>query len=301
MWIYYGMIVISVVMFGGGFAIQDLYREKRGSSLKISMESAFIGSVFGLIVLLAFNKFSLDFTAFTFFIALWAALNGMAFTFCTFKALDYINLSLFSLFAMLGGMVLPFFQGIFFYEEGFTLAKIVCVVFISASLMCTVEKGKGGRGTLFYVGIFILNGMNGVITKLFTSSQLPKTSALEYSIWGAIITIALSGAAWILLGASEKSKRTSRGVHTATLNKGLIIQSYGLGALYGVVNRVANLLLVLALVYVDSSVQYPLVTGGTMIVSTAISFIGKKKPKGKEVVGVALAFLGMCALFFIPV
>jgi drug/metabolite transporter (DMT)-like permease len=68
-----------------------------------------------------------------------------------------------------------------------------------------------------------------------------------------------------------------------------------------VINRVANLLLVFALVYVDSSVQYPMVTGGTMIVSTLISCFGEKKPKRKEAMGVGLAFLGMCALFFIPV
>jgi drug/metabolite transporter (DMT)-like permease len=264
------------------------------------MESAFIGSVFGLIVLLAFNKFSLDFTAFTFWMAVWSALNGMAFTFCTFKALDYINLSLFSLFAMLGGMVLPFFQGILFYGEGITLSKIVCVIFISASLVCTVEKGKGGRGTLFYLGIFILNGMNGVITKLFTSSELPKTSALEYSIWGAIITIAVSLAAWLLLSFFERRALSDR-CPSGTVNKPLLLQSYGLGALYGVINRVANLLLVFALVYVDSSVQYPMVTGGTMIVSTLISCFGEKKPKRKEAMGVGLAFLGMCALFFIPV
>ena len=48
MWIYYSLIVLSVVMFGGGFALQDIYRKKRGSSLKISMESACIGAAAGL-------------------------------------------------------------------------------------------------------------------------------------------------------------------------------------------------------------------------------------------------------------
>ena len=100
---YYALIMLSVCIFGGGFALQDIYRKKRGSNLKISMESAFIGSLAGLIVLLIINGFSFEFTGFTLLMALLAALNSILFTFCAFKSLDYINLSLFSLFSMLGG------------------------------------------------------------------------------------------------------------------------------------------------------------------------------------------------------
>ena len=139
---YYALIMLSVCIFGGGFALQDIYRRKRGSNLKISMESAFIGSFAGLVVLLIVNGFSFAVTGFTLLMALLAALNSILFTFCAFKSLDYINLSLFSLFSMLGGMALPFFQGILFYSEGVTVAKCICVAFICAALACTIEKGE---------------------------------------------------------------------------------------------------------------------------------------------------------------
>ena len=299
MWIYYGLIILSVVMFGGGFAIQDLYRKKRGSGLMISMESACIGAVAGLIALLALNGFSFEFTPFTLVMALWAALNGIAFTFCTFKALDYINLSLFSLFAMLGGMILPFFQGILFYEEGFTLAKIVCVCFVCAALLCTIEKGAKKSGTIFYVGVFVLNGMSGVISKIFTASEFSKTSAAGYSVWIAVVTVILSGAAWLIMAKQEKRRPSQE--DSIKVEKKNLLQSYALGAIYGAVNRVANFILVFALVFVDTSVQYPMVTGGTIIVSTVISCFGDRKPNKKEIISVILAFVGMCALFFIPV
>ena len=108
MWIYYGLILLSVLMFGCGFSIQNQYRKNRGSGLRISMESACIGAFSGLFVLLVFNRFSFDFTPFTFSMAMLASLNGMAFTFCAFKALDYINLSLFSLLTPKRGDVLSF-------------------------------------------------------------------------------------------------------------------------------------------------------------------------------------------------
>jgi drug/metabolite transporter (DMT)-like permease len=206
---YYLLIMLSVVMFGGGFAIQDVYRRKRGSGLKISMESTCVGSLAGLAVLLLLDGFAFEFTPFTLLMASLAALNGMAFAFCTFKALDYINLSLFSLFAMLGGMMLPFLQGIIFYNEGVTVAKIICVIFICAALACTVQKGDKSKGTVFYVGIFLLNGMAGVISKLFTSSELPKASAAGYSVWIAIMSVLLSGVAWLGFARSVLLTRIS--------------------------------------------------------------------------------------------
>ena len=112
MWIYYALILLSVVMFGGSFALQDAYRKKRGDGLKTSMEAACIGGVVGIVVLLLINGFSFEITPFTLLMAVLSSLNGIAFTFFSFKALGVINLSLFSLFAMLGGMLLPFFQGV---------------------------------------------------------------------------------------------------------------------------------------------------------------------------------------------
>ena len=298
---YYALITIAVLMFGGGFAMQDYYRKLRGSNLKISMESAFIGSFAGLIVLLIVNGFSFKITTFTFFMALLAALNGIAFTFCAFKALDRINLSLFSLFSMLGGMVLPFLQGILFYNEGFSLGKGVCVLFICLALFCTVEKGEKKNGAIFYLGIFLSNGISGVLSKLFTSSNLPKTSASEYTNWISVCTMVLSGIIWVILLAMEKQKEIKGEITVVKVQKPALYKSFAVGAIQGAINKVANFLLVIALAHVDASVQYPMVTGGTMIVSTLFSYFSSKKPNKKEVLSVGLAFVAMLALFLIPI
>lgn len=285
---YYGLIILSVIMFGGCFALNDLYRKMRGSSLKISLQFSCVSSLAGLAVLLAINNFKFEFTVFTLIIALLSALVGLGFTFCAFKALGIINLSLYSLFSMLGGMVLPFVQGIVFYSEKMTVAKIVCLVFISVALLLTVEKSEKTKGTIYYIGIFVLNGMSGVLSKIFTSSDCEKTSAAGYSILTALCSVALSGAILLLFfmkkGNAPKMKLSDTGV----------------GALNGITNRVANFLLVIALAHVDASVQYPMVTGGVMIVSTLICFFGKNKPSKKEILSVILAFVGMLALFVIP-
>ena len=287
---YYAMIFASVAMFGGCFALNDLYRQRRGSSLKISMESAFVGSVAGLVFLLIINKFLFEFTPFTLIMSMITALNGLLFTFCSFKALGSINLSMYSLFSMLGGMLLPFFQGILFYGEKITVAKVVCVVLICVSLALTVTKGNGKKGYIYYAGVFVLNGMSGVLTKLYNELPYEKTSAAGYTFWIAACTLVLSGVIWLLL--SIKSKKNE--------NK-YTLKDLAIGAGNGGLSRIANFLLVIALTKVDTSVQYPAVTGGVIIASTLICFFSDRKPSRKELISVILAFAGTLALFVIPV
>lgn len=288
---YYALILISVIMFGGNFALSDVYRKMRGSGLKISLESSLIGSLAGLAVLVIINGFQFELTPFTLVMALLSALNSLGFTFCSFRALEHINLSLFSLFSMLGGMVLPFLQGILFYKEDITVAKVVCFLFIFAALLMTVTRGDDKKkGMIYYAGIFILNGMSGVITKIYTSAPFPKADAAGYSSWIALCTAALSALLLPILfrGSSKSDPPFTR-------------KAVGICALHGIVGKVANFVLVIALAHVDASVQYPMVTGGTMIVSSLICLFGDRKPSKKEIFSVILAFIGTLALFVIPI
>ncbi len=285
---YYALILLSVVMFGASFAMNDAYRKMRGSGFKISFECSLIAAVPNFIILLALNGFRLECTPFSLAIAILAALNGLAFGFCSFKALGKINLSLYSLFSMLGGMALPFLQGIIFYDEDLTVAKAVCFLFIVAALLLTLERGEKKNGTIYYIGVFVLNGMSGVLTKIFTATDLPKTSATGYSLLTNIATLIIAVCVLLVLCKQQTPKHTPLSV--------------GVAAAKGVISRLANLILIISLVHVDASVQYPMVTGGTMIVSTLIAFFDKnRKPSKKELISVALAFLGTLALFVIPV
>ena len=294
----YILIIFSVIMFGGCFALKDVYRAERGSSLKISLEFSLLGAIAGAVVLFAINGFAVTFTPFALLMAALTAVNGILFTFASFRALGKINLSLYSVFSMLGGMLLPFLQGIMFYGEEFTVAKAISLALIFAALLFTLEKDlKRRSGGIYYLLVFILNGMSGVISKLFASAP-PEwntdpsgalVSSAGYSVLASLSTIVLSGILLLTvgkrLGASPRHTPRSIAVTLAS----------------GSLNKIANWILVFALASgIDSSVQYPMVTGGTMIVSTAICFFGKNRPSKRELLSVLLAFLGMLALFLIP-
>ena len=283
---YYGLVVISVIIFGVQFYFNDLYKNERGSDLPSAMMLGLLSGLTGTVCLFIINGFSLSITPFTLIMGAVTAVNSVLYSVFSLKALSKINLSLFSLFAMLGGMLLPFFQGLVFYNEPFTVAKGLCLGFIAAALLLTVERGNKKGGTVFYIGVFILNGMSGVLSKLYQELPYEKASNADYSVWTAIMTAFISGV--ILLISIKKAGRFSA-------------RSIALGVANGGMNRIANYLLLIALTVLPSSVQYPFVTGGVMIVSTAICFITGQKPSKKEIISVALAFIGVLLLVCVPV
>lgn len=283
---YYLLIIVSVIIFGGCFAFYDQYSLRRGSSLKVSIQFSFTSSIAGLIALVLISGLKFEFTVFTFIMALLSAINSIAFSFCSFKALRTINLSLFSVFSMLGGMMLPFLQGILFFNEGITVAKVICIILIITALFVTVKKDSNRRGTIYYAGIFILNGLSGVLTKIFTSAPFEKTSAEGYSILCTVCTIVLSFL--ILIIFYKDTEKDKPKISTLAFSAGS-----------GILNRVANLLLVIALSHVDASIQYPMVTGGVMIISTLLCFFGDNKPSKREILSVVIAFIGLVTLFAI--
>ena len=284
---YYGLMIVSVIMFGVQFYINDMYKNESGSGLSAAMMLSLLSGLTGTACLFVINGFSISVTVFTFIMGAITAVSSVLYTVFSLKALSRINLSLYSLFAMLGGMLLPFFQGLFFYNEPFTLAKGLCLAFIAMALLLTVERGDKKGGAVFYIGVFILNGMSGVFAKLYQELPYEKATNADYSIWIAIMSAAISGVILLFLQL-KKGRRFS-------------LRSIGLGIANGGINRIANYLLLIALTALPASVQYPFVTGGVMIVSTAICFITGQKPSKKEVLSVALAFVGVLLLVCVPV
>jgi len=281
----YGLLTLSTVMFGFMFFFKDIFRKNYGGGFRATLVMSLGGGAFGFIVLLLINGFIFEFSVFALIMAIISSLNGLAFSFCSLKALGKINLSLYSLFSMLGGMTLPFLSGILFHGEAFTAGKALCFVIIAAALFLTTEKGGGKSGTLYYIGIFVFNGMSGVISKIYQALPFERISSAGYSILKCIVSVLLSVV--LLLFVKGESKK---------INFACIFAMAGSGTL----SHIANWLLLIALLNLPASAQYPFVTGGTMIVSTVISLFSDKKPNKREIAAVILSFIGILLLIVIP-
>ncbi len=287
----YFTLIISVLMFGVQFWLSDIYQKESGTSRVSVFVFNFLCAVAGAICLCVINGFDLYLAPFTCIIAIISAVNSVLCNICTLRSLEKVNLSKYSLYSMLGGMLLPFAVGMIFYHESITLAKILCTLFIIVALALTVEKkGKKSGGEIYYIGVFIFNGMSGVLSKIHTDAManegINTSSSAGYSIWFAIFTALISLAAIVILHKEFKMPSVKT-----------ILLGLGNGAL----NKVANFLLLIALTTLPATVQYPFVTGGIIIISTFIAVLTKQKPSKKEFISVALSFIGILLLVCIPI
>ena len=281
----YGMLSASTVMFGFMFFFKDIFRRNYGSGLKATFVMSLGGNMIGMTVLLLFNGFVLEFSPFAFIMGLCSTVNGLLFSFCSLKALGKINLSLYSLFSMLGGMALPFVSGILFHSEPFTVGKAVCFVIITLALLLTLEKGEKKGNILYCLGVFTFNGMSGVISKLYQALPFDKISPTGYSVLKALTSLTIC---LVVLFFLRKDKR-----------KITLPCIFAMGG-SGILSHLGNWLLQVSLLTLPASAQYPFVTGGTMIVSTVISLFTDKKPSKKEIIAVALSFIGIVLLIALP-
>lgn len=270
------MILTSTLLFSLQFLFHNIFEKKYGSGLQASMTYAFWGGVYGFFLMLITSGFSFHFSWFSMLLALFSALNGIVYTFCAGKAFDTANLSLFSMFAMLGGMALPFLYGICAGED-FTLMKALSFVLIAAALAITVDfKGESKKGaTFYYVAIFILNGMSGVISAIHQGFPDLAIDSSSYMMITKIWTVL------IVLGILFYKKQPLLRMDTKNM-----ISAFG----YSAFSSVGNLLLLLALVTLPASIQYPIVTGGVIVISTVISALRKEKLTYRDIIAAVVAF-----------
>lgn len=268
-------------MFSIEFLFTSMYQKINGGSMRSMLLYTAGANLAGVVILLGLNGFRFEFTPFSLLMACCASIVTLGFSYCSINALGKIDLSLFSVLSMLGGMTLPFIAGLMFFRETLTPGKIICFLTVAVSLLFTVEKGKGHGGLGYYIGIFILNGMSGIVAKFFQASPFEKTSDAGYSV----LTAAVSSLLCVLLLLFMKKPKLVINLKTC-----------GLSAAHGILSCVANYLLLVALNHIPASAQYPFVTGGVMIVSTVICFFTDKKPSKREIVSVFISFVGVLAL-----
>lgn len=282
----YAFLTAAVVLFGLQFRFNQTFEREQGGSLGATLRFIFLHSVFGLAVLLLVNCFlpsgvHFGCTPFSLGMAALSALDSIGFSYCSIKALGRVNLSLYSVFSMIGGMALPFAAGFLFFHEALTPGKLLCLIIVSAAVLVTLNPKEKTRGLGYCLGVFVFNGLSGVIAKTFAAADLPKVDDAMYSVLAAGVTAAAAGV-WLLFLKEPKRPLTVRAALSA--------------AGFGAFNRVANLLLLFALAAIPATIQYPFITGGVIIVSTVIALATGQKPTKTEWISMGLSCLGLAAL-----
>ena len=279
--LYYTLVIISTILFSLQFLFTQRFQETSGTGMKPTLVFSLYKSLVIILMMLLISGFKIQFSWFSLLMATVYAVSSMAMSYYSLKAFAVANLSVYSVFSMLGGMILPFFLGVLFFDEGDKLVfKIICCALIVVAVLLNVKSGKQDKKALFYYfAVFVLNGMSGVISKLHQSSSLSPVDSSSFMLWSAGVTVVLS-AAWLLIAYRQIPLVKGKNIFFVTG--------------YGVFNGLGNLFLLIALSGengLPASVQYPLVTGGVMVCSTIISTIRKEKLTVREYIATFIALL----------
>ena len=235
-------------------------------------------------MMLLLSKFRIEFTWFSFGISAIYALCYILMIYFSLKAFSVANLSVYSVFTMLGGMLLPFIVGVAFYNEGLSISKVVCCLLVVAAVLMNIRKGESSKKAfLYYMLVFVLNGSVGVISKIHEASTLAHTGPESFMLYSGIWTIVICGI-WLL----------KAGYKIPLYKDVKLLYSAG----DGFFNGIGDLFLLISIAHLPASVQYPMVTGGVMVFSTLISVLRNEKLKIIEYLAAGVAFIASVMMAF---
>ena len=292
----YIIILLAVFCFAGQFAFTKLYEGAAGQTATASLVMLVGTSLVGAMVFFCAGGFSVRFSPIS---TLWAAIFAVImipYYMIGIKVLSLGSLAIYSMFMMLGGMLVPFFYGILFLSEPITVGKAAGTVLLTVFIVLQAVwqkssdgENKGGKTKyLFFIlclVIFFINGMTGVIAKAHSISVGAVDEAsftATYCAMTALLSLAI-----LLLSCLKSGREKAKIIKGALKTKPLTVMALLGAAAYG-----GNFLQLLAADKVPASVQFPLVSGGVIVLSALVSaLIFREKISKKEWISVAGAFV----------
>lgn len=285
----YVFLIVAAFLFSVQFLFEKAYQLKEGESSSATFLFVGIWALSGMVFMLFLSKFRLDFTWFSFGLSALYAFLSVTCLYACVKALKNTDMSTFSTFTMLGGMILPFLSGLIFYHEPVTYAVFVCCALIILSLVLEAKAKKGSdKNSLKYcMLVFFLNGACGVLAKTHEYFADFNASSQSYMFFTYAFIVAFS-LGYHLVRRKKPVPRKKISVLYCVL--------------YSACATVANFLVLLALKTLPASVNYPFITGGTMFFSTLIGLVFlKEKIKALNIVAVGIAVLAVVLVAVLPV
>lgn len=301
---YYLYLVIAVHFFAIQLSFNKLYQLKAGTTLRSVLYFSFFCSLASALTFFALSGFHLDLIPR--FSLLIGGLIGLAYFLLNLlgiKTISLGNMSLYSMFLMLGLMLLPFLYGRFFLAESVSLFQLIALgLLIVALILPVIKPGEKKSQMLFYllcIVLFIVNGFVGILTKMH-QIQTVTISALDFTvvIQGASTLFTLMAIVVMRLVEAKRAVGVEKPNHL-TLS-GLFQQKYILYILgFSLFSSFGYLLQLLSAVHLPATVMYPIVTGGAVVLTTIAGRIFfKEKLTPLAIISIILAFVATILFAF---
>lgn len=315
---YYAMLIGASFLFGSQFMVTKAFEKNYGKTVRASLlfsllYSLFAGVIFFIIKLVSSGTvFNLN--PFSLCMAFGLSLVNILSSAIGIKTLALGDIAVYSLFLMLGGMIVPFFAGIVFLKESVSVCNLIGVAIMIIALCLPVFFGKKNKNAgeaqtdgdtkkktsvFFYVlcvFLFILNGLSSTLSK-FNSVREGAALGAEFTFYTYGIQFVISLAAFALTTALGKSDKTQN----EEKQPGILFRpvAIGCGAAFGAVNGTAFLMSSVAAEHVVAVAQYPLITGATILFSSLLAFLFyREKPTALQLVQIVISLAATILFMF---
>lgn len=330
--IYYILLFCSALIFSLQFLITKQYQRRNGtgflSSVRLSLFAYLAIALFFFIKgCITIKGLNVGFSWFTLLMTMLIAIVSLSCVYMGIKVLSVGDMSIYSVFMMLGSLVLPSLVGLLFYEEELTILKGIALLCMFAAIIFSVSGVDKDKFTLkellYYIGIFVMNGMIGVLFTVHQNQPELTASVMTnadgafivnndvFMTWYGLSTVILCSAFYLVTFILQKvkGKRNSEGAETVTENaavgkskvKGFLV-SIALAAIYGLCNGLGDYFIALATQphALGSSVTFPIINGGTILFSTLVGIVlYKEKLKRTTVVSLVLVIVATVLFMFV--
>lgn len=281
---YYILVSLSAFLYSIDFSVNKLFQKINGASLKTSLAFNSLLGLFTVIILLTVNGFKLGIAPFSIILAGLLSLFVMLYNVTGFKLLKVGSMAQYTLYLMVGGMIVPYIFGLFFLNEPFTAARFIAIILVTLGVTFSNRQPDKSKTKmlvlLLYIAVFLFNGCTSVISKLHQiTTSFETVGVFDFIIWANIFRFAIAGIMFLL---------TKKG-DTANIQK----KSVGLIALSAVFCSLAFIFQLISAAKLPATVLFPFMTGGTIIFSALCGKLFFKENFTKNsIIGIVLCFIG---------
>ena len=294
----YFFIIFATVLFSVQFLFTKKYQLCVGSGNAASFFHKGVAPISFAIILTIYSfitipGFKLEVTWFTLLLSLFSLGVSLTLSVISLKVLAKGSIANYGLYLLSGGMIVPVVFG-FFIGDNFGWWKILSILCILGAILVkfNFKEKLDLKSYLFLVGLFVLNGLSGVISTIHSQdvfglglSVTPQSFSIVNLLLGSVV-------GFILFAITAIKNRKEMQIKP-------FLKAIPWSVAEGICNGLGNFLLLIALLKVDASMQYPIVTGGCIFLSAILPFIiYKEKMSVKGWISVALAVVGSIIIIF---
>lgn len=286
------------------FSATKLYQIRRGVGMKISLTYMSIGGLCTALIFLVINGFKVELTGFSLLMGLAGNIFSTTYTLLGFKLMSMGAVAVYTLFLMLGTMIIPYFYGVLLLGEEMRALQLVGVAIITVALLIQCMDNGGGAKkekknmalfAFLCVAVFLCNGLVGIFTKAHQiNTRYPVVDTFSYVIIGNLIFSSFSAIPLLVMKLRKTSGDATE--EKAAGDSGLLKNLWIIVA-YAIMNGASYFCQLLAAETAPASALFPVLTGSSVVL-TAVAAWGFFKEKPSKIFMWALLIAAVGTVLF---